>query len=230
MRRAVEMTNALGADLTVVTGDFITGAGDPLETCIAELSRLRAPLGVWGCNGNHEIYADAEAKSKELFGGYGMRLLRQESATLAWHGQPFNLIGVDYETTFDNVGRPRIFLTEIEEQVRRDMPNILLSHNPNTFPRAAELGVELMLTGHTHGGQIRVEILHRNLSPARFLTPYIAGLYSRGLGVSSRASADEAARGAQALVYVNRGLGTIGMPIRLGVQPEITLRTPLSRA
>ena len=138
---------------------------DPLEECIAELSHLRAPLGVWGSNGNHEIYARAEAKAKELFGGYGMRLLRQESATVAWHGQAFNLIGVDYETTFDNFGRPRIFLTEIEEQVRRDMPNILLSHNPNTFPRAAELGVELMLTGHTHGGQIGVEILHRNLEP-----------------------------------------------------------------
>ncbi len=66
VRRAVGMTNELGADLTVVTGDFITGAGDPIADCIEEVSNLRAPLGVWGCNGNHEIYAKAEATAQTL--------------------------------------------------------------------------------------------------------------------------------------------------------------------
>ena len=63
VRRAVGMANELGGDLTVVTGDFLTGRTDPLEDCITELSRLRAPLGVWGCNGNHEIYAKARRRS-----------------------------------------------------------------------------------------------------------------------------------------------------------------------
>ena len=230
VHRAVDIANSLGADLTVVTGDFITGAGDPLEECIAELSRLRAPLGVWGCNGNHEIYADVEAEAQELFQRYGMRLLRQESARLEWRGQPVNLIGVDYELTFDRRGRRRTMLSEIEPLVRRDMPNILFSHNPNSFRRAAELGIELMLTGHTHGGQVRVEILDHRLSPARFLTPYVEGLYRRPMGASSRlddAAAWEGPNGAggASVVYVNRGLGTIGMPVRLGVPPEITLHT-----
>src|SRR5260370_16291276 len=57
VRRAVDMANDLGANLAVVTGDFITGAGDPLEECIEEVRRLSAPLGIYGCNGNHEIYA-----------------------------------------------------------------------------------------------------------------------------------------------------------------------------
>ncbi len=228
IRRAVDMANDLGADVTMVTGDFITGAGDPLEECIAELSRLHAPIGVWGCNGNHEIYAHVEAEAAELFERYGMRLLRQQNATLNWHGQPINLIGVDYQTAEDAIGRPRVYLTEIESLVRRDMPNILLSHNPNTFRRSAELGIELMLTGHTHGGQVRVEILHQNLSPARFMTPYIAGLYSRPLGAPSTVSDDDPPsdpKKPEAVLYVNRGLGTIGIPVRLGVPPEITLHT-----
>ena len=67
VRRAVEIANSLGADLAVITGDFISGHYDPLEDCIAELSQLRAPLGRWGCNGNHEIYAQAEDAAQELF-------------------------------------------------------------------------------------------------------------------------------------------------------------------
>ena len=84
VRRAVEMGNALGADLTVVTGDFITSANDPLEDCIAELSRLHAPLGVWGCNGNHEIYAGAEERAQQLFERFGIRLLRHQNTELDW--------------------------------------------------------------------------------------------------------------------------------------------------
>jgi len=60
VRRAVDMANDLRADLAVVTGDFITGASDPIADCIEEIRNLRAPLGVFGCNGNHEIYARAE--------------------------------------------------------------------------------------------------------------------------------------------------------------------------
>jgi len=63
----VDIANELGADLAVVTGDFITGAGDSLADCIDEIRHLRAPLGVWGCNGNHEIYARAEDEAQRLF-------------------------------------------------------------------------------------------------------------------------------------------------------------------
>src|SRR5581483_2291923 len=85
VRRAVEMTNDLRADLAVVTGDFVSSHHDPLDVCIAELSVLRAPLGVWGCNGNHEIYAGAEDAATELFAQHGMKLLRQQSVQLDLH-------------------------------------------------------------------------------------------------------------------------------------------------
>lgn len=234
VRRAVGMANELKGDLAVVTGDFITGRTDPLEDCIAELSRLRAPLGVWGCNGNHEIYAKAEAKSAELFQKFGMKLLRQENVELRWQGSAFNLIGVDYQRQRDTDGTPLPILSGMEPMVRRDVPNILLSHNPNSFPKAAELGIELSLAGHTHGGQVRVEILDHRWSPAEFLTPYVAGLYQRPLLVSSNFNNADVTgyrditipQGqAASSIYVNRGLGTIGAPIRLGVPPEITLIT-----
>ncbi|HXR10389.1 MAG TPA: metallophosphoesterase, partial [Candidatus Acidoferrales bacterium] len=229
VRRAVSMANELNADLAVVTGDFITGSGDPIEECIAELAQLRAPLGIWGCNGNHEIYAGAEALAAELFRKNGMRLLRQEQAELRWNGWPFNLIGVDYQRQRAASGEKLVMLQGVEPLVRRGMPNILLSHNPNSFPRAAELGIEVSLAGHTHGGQVKVEILDHSLSPATLITPYIAGFYARPLGAPATTSDHDlrasSASSSNAVIYVNRGLGTIGTPVRLGVPPEITLHT-----
>src|ERR1700732_471053 len=120
--RAVDMANELRPDISFVTGDFVSSEGDPLDACIAELARLRAPLGVWGCNGNHEIYAGVEALSAELFQRHGMRLLRQESAELIWHGQPFNLLGVDYQRDHMTSGeRSGPMLAEIEPLIRCDM-------------------------------------------------------------------------------------------------------------
>lgn len=83
VRRAVDMSNEQAADLAVVTGDFITGASDPVAECVEELRHLRAPLGAWGCNGNHEIYAKAEDAAQRLFAQAGMKLLRQERAQLS---------------------------------------------------------------------------------------------------------------------------------------------------
>ena len=238
VRRAVDMANNLGADLAVVTGDLITGVGDPIEDCVDEIRHLHAPLGIWGCNGNHEIYARAEDEAGSLYTQAGMKLLRHENAQITFNGAQFNLIGVDYQRERTSRGQRQQTLARLEPLVRRDMPNILLSHNPNTFNRATELGIELSLAGHTHGGQIQVEILDHRLSPARFITDYIAGLYQRPLFApapneratpvvsSSRRfspSLFPPQSSAMAHIYVNRGLGTVGAPVRLGVPPEISL-------
>ncbi len=238
VRRAVDMANDLGADLAVVTGDLITGTGDSITDCVDEIRHLHAPLGIWGCNGNHEIYARAEDEAAYLYTQAGMKLLRHENAQITFKGASFNLIGVDYQRERTSRGQRQQTLALVEPLVRRDMPNILLSHNPNTFNRAAELGIELSLAGHTHGGQIQVEILDHRLSPARFMTDYIAGLYQRPLfapAPTERASTGSSASrtftasllsppsAPLAHIYVNRGLGTVGAPVRLGVPPEISL-------
>jgi predicted MPP superfamily phosphohydrolase len=235
--RAVAMANELRPDLSVVTGDFVSGEGDPLETCIMELSKLRAPLGVWGCNGNHEIYAGVEDEAERLFQKHGMKLLRGRNEVIGSNGARFNLIGVDYQRDhMVSGGRTEPMLSEIEHIIRRDMPNILLSHNPNSFPRAAQLGIELSLAGHTHGGQVKLEIVDHNITPARLISPFVAGLYRLPMqpaGVSHQASGKthgpeptlRTNGDSKAALYVNRGLGTFGFPVRLGVPPEITLLT-----
>jgi hypothetical protein len=240
VRRAVDMANELGADLAVVTGDFITGASDPLPDCIDEIRNLHAPLGIFGCNGNHEIYARAEDAAQSLFSQAGMKLLRHENVPVSFRGAYFNILGVDYQRERSPSGQRLTMLPDLAPLVRRNMPNILLSHNPNTFNRAAELGIELSLAGHTHGGQIQVEILDHSLSPARFITDYIAGAFFRPLSMpaadlralkdanysaSNLAQASAHAHPPLSVLYVNRGLGTVGAPVRLGVPPEITLIT-----
>jgi predicted MPP superfamily phosphohydrolase len=254
--RAVAMANELKPDISFVTGDFISSEGDPLDVCINELAKLRAPLGVWGCNGNHEIYAGVEDEAERLFHEKGMRLLRAENQIIEHNGARFNLLGVDYQRDHMVSGeRTGPMLSEIEHLVRRDMPNILLSHNPNSFHRAAELGIELSLAGHTHGGQIKFEIVDHSVSPARLISPFVAGLYllplqpsaisrqpsgkthdadslvahpnvakdaTLGWGTLSLGTANGSSKAA---LYVNRGLGTFGFPVRIGVPPEITLLT-----
>jgi uncharacterized protein len=223
--RAVAMANDLQPDISFVTGDFVSGEGDPLDVCITELSRLRAPLGVWGCNGNHEIYAGVEGDAERLFREKGMRLLRAANAVVEFNGGRFNLLGVDYQRDhMVSGGGTGPMLAEIEHLIRRDMPNILLSHNPNSFHRAADLGVELSLAGHTHGGQIKFEIVDHSVSPARLISPFVAGLYR--LPMNGHAGAASARNGLpKAALYVNRGLGTFGFPVRIGVPPEITVLT-----
>src|SRR5271165_6663991 len=109
-------------------------------------------------------------------------------------------------------------LREIEHLIRRDMPNVLLSHNPNSFHRAAELGIELSLAGHTHGGQVKVEIVDHSVSPARLISPFVAGLYRLPIPLpiptNGHANADLANGHHKAALYVNRGLGTFGFPVR----------------
>jgi uncharacterized protein len=231
IRRAVDMANDLRPDISFVTGDFVSSEGDPLDACITELSRLRAPLGVWGCNGNHEIYAGVEDEAERLFREKGMRLLRSRNEVIEHNGARFNLLGVDYQRDHMTGGErtnPQLMLREIEALIRRDMPNFLLSHNPNSFHRAAELGIELSLAGHTHGGQVKFEIVDHSLNPARLITPFVAGLYRLPIPIptSDPVAAMSASNGEQkAALYVNRGLGTLGFPVRLNVPPEITLLT-----
>jgi uncharacterized protein len=231
IRRAVDLANTLKPDLAVLTGDLITSERDPLEDCIMELSRLQAPLGVWGCLGNHERWSEVEARAQALFARHGMRLLRQQCVELSWRGGAINLIRVDDQRERARLGEPSSLLRGIKRLVRRDIPNILLSHNPDTFPRAAALGIELGLAGHTHGGQLRLVLGGRQWSPASLVTPFVAGLYRLPLGPKGHTTGDTLACCPQesAFLYVNRGLGTFGLPVRLGVPPEITVLTLRAR-
>ena len=122
-----------------------------------------------------------------------------------------NLIGIDYQqrrSSRDHDGHlVDRYLEGSEKLVMPDMVNILLCHNPNSFDRAAELGIDLTLAGHSHGGQLALSFINRGLTLVRPETRYVSGWYEKS--------------GSQ--LYVNRGIGTTGPPIRLGARPEITV-------
>jgi uncharacterized protein len=211
IRHVVEMTNALKPDLIVMTGDFITWDPDTQEAAVKSVSGLKAPLGIYGCLGNHEMMTGTEASITALFAQNNVKILRQERAPIQVGKECLNMIGVDYEYRKHRApyGHHVVpgYLENVKPLMAADQVNILLSHNPNTFDRAAELGIDLSLSGHTHGGQIALNFISPDLSLARLMTPYVKGHFQKPGGQ----------------LYVNRGIGTIGIPIRFDAPPEITM-------
>jgi predicted MPP superfamily phosphohydrolase len=201
LARAVDMANETRPHLAVVTGDLITSHGDPLDACLRQLARLRADAGTLGCLGNHEIYAGVEDEAAAKAARLGMPFLRHEARRLRFGGATLNVAGVDYQKMHHS------YLVGAEGLKAPNAVNILLSHNPDVFDVAATQGWDLTLSGHTHGGQVTIEILNQHLSAARFFTPYVYGLYRAG-GRS---------------IWVTRGIGTVGLPARLGAPPEVVL-------
>jgi uncharacterized protein len=209
IRKYVAIANAQKADLIVLTGDFVTFDPGTQQPVVDALRGLRAPFGVYGSLGNHDAWAGVEDSITELFSQAGVRILRAANTPIASHGESFNLIGVDFQSPRRFGPSPPVkrLLGNIEGLVDRDRVNILLSHNPDTFDRAAELGIDLSLAGHTHGGQAALEFISPEIAPSRFVTPYVAGWFRKPGGQ----------------LYVNRGIGTIFIPIRIGAPPEITV-------
>jgi uncharacterized protein len=198
IRRFVTITNQLKPDLVVMTGDYLSWDPAAQREVVQALAGLRAPYGVFGSLGNHESITDTEESITRLFAAQNIHILRQERAAIRLGGEMLNLIGIDDSITDDS---------EVKGLVMPGTVNIVLNHNPNDFDQAVELGFDLMLAGHTHGGQLSLESLHRGLSLARMETPYVSGWFQKSGGQ----------------LYVNRGIGTTMLPIRLGARPEITI-------
>jgi predicted MPP superfamily phosphohydrolase len=211
IRKYVAIANSQKPDMVVLTGDFVTFDPATENAAVEALRGLRAPYGVWGSLGNHDAWAGVEESISELFRQAGVRILRSEGVSIAAHGESFQLLGVDFESPhrFGPTPATPHVLADIEGLLDPHRVKILLSHNPDTFPRAAELGIDLSLAGHTHGGQAALEFISPEIAPSRLVTPYVAGRFERN--------------GAQ--LYVNRGIGTVFVPIRLGAPPELTVYT-----
>jgi predicted MPP superfamily phosphohydrolase len=211
IRKYVRIANQLKPDLIALTGDFVTWVADPEEAVVRALSDLKAPFGVYGCLGNHDAWARVEDSITELFAQCGVHILRQARTPLRLGGESINLMGIDFANSRHmSAGKGHMTsqrLEGLEGLMAPETVNILLSHNPETFDRAAELGIDLSLAGHTHGGQIALEFISPEIAPSRIVTPYVAGLFQQPGGQ----------------LYVNRGIGTIAAPMRVGAPPEITV-------
>jgi hypothetical protein len=191
--------NALEPDLIVVTGDLVDGPVEHLADEVAPFAELRARHGVYFVTGNHDYYSGADPWLAQVR-ALGMRPLRNERVTIERDGASFDLAGVDDH-------RASLFGPGHGEDVPRALAGrdparavILLAHDPTTFKAAAPLGVDLQISGHTHGGQ---------LWPfgylVRLAVTFVAGHYRRG----------------DAQLFVSRGTGFWGPPMRLGAPAEI---------
>ncbi len=206
---------SLGTDLIVVPGDFVNSQTEEVYPFAEAFSALHAPCGVYGVMGNHDFYApDPDRVAREV-DGCGVRLLRNDSTILAKNGAQIALLGID------DVGRPDRAASHIENAsrgIRDGLVRILLCHRPYFLDEAASAGMDVVLSGHTHGGQIVLgHIGGVALTPAALASPYVWGKYSRG----------------RTQMYVSRGIGTVGLPMRINCPPEITkitLRRPAAAA
>jgi hypothetical protein len=208
LRRVVDATNALGADLIAVTGDLVDDRSEDVTAYIAGLGALRAPLGVFMIPGNHDIMAGWDAVHRGLRAARigkvlvnGVHILRRGTASLA-------LIGTGDPAAW---GRgPAAAVPDIAKALRavpRDVTVVALAHNPSLWPSLVERGVAVTLSGHTHWGQFAVPHLDWSLA-SMFL--------ERAMG---------AHRADSSLLYINPGIGYWGIPFRIGASPEITLVT-----
>jgi predicted MPP superfamily phosphohydrolase len=189
----------LKPDLLVVTGDIVHNSPEFARQAAEAIASIPTVHGIFACLGNHDFWAGPDAVERELE-RTGVQVLRNRGVLLQRGGRGLWLCGVDdpWSGRFDLRaalrGRPE------------GMATVLLSHQPNTWRRAQDLGVQLQLSGHTHGGQLALLWLHRSLSLARLITPFVAGLYRAG----------------RSYLYVNRGAGSVMPIVRLGARPEVT--------
>jgi predicted MPP superfamily phosphohydrolase len=201
IERAVEIANNLKPDIIALTGDYVSHEREYAVPCAEILGRLKARCGVFAILGNHDHWTDAKlitdlfrAEGITVLVNEGMRFEHPESA-----GAAFWLAGVD-DTMVGLEDLPLALAGS-----RADEMKLLLAHNPIILRRAARAGVDLVLSGHTHGGQVtwRSEASPSGRPRRRLL---------RGLG-----------RQGATQIYVSRGLGTVVLPVRYGCLPEVSL-------
>jgi uncharacterized protein len=213
MEEAVALVAAERPDLVALTGDFVNHDHREAGLILPALDRLAAPLGVYGVLGNHDHYAHAPSVAR-LVGAGSVDLLVNDARTLRVDGARLHVLGTDntgFGQNYADLGR-----TLARAEPDGDDAFILLAHDPTFWDiqvREQAPQIDLMLSGHTHGGQVGFELGPLRWSLARLVYRRWAGLYG-----------EDGPAGRQHL-YVNRGLSTVGPPVRLGIRPEITILT-----
>lgn len=213
MNEIFEIVNSLDANAIMVTGDFVDSSDSQIEPLYNALRMLRAEFGIFGCLGNHDHFATAQKVSAAVE-QCGITMLNNSHALLEINGERLAVIGID------DAGRGQSNFADWHKAligVHSDLFRIALTHRPDAWDRCRELGMNLTLAGHTHGGQVGFKLGPLNLNPVYLVHRYAMGLYTEE----------------KKHLYVNVGVGMVGVPIRM-VRPEITMftlrRSPILRS
>ncbi len=196
IERAVKIANRLKPDMFILTGDYVSHENKYIAPVAQTLGTLSSEFGTYACLGNHDHWTDPALVVKK-FQDAGIRMLVNEGFRFEARGASFWLGGVDDHM----VGK-----TDLAATLKGSFPDemkLLLAHNPIIFRQATRFGVDLTLSGHTHGGQIKVRDPEKRLLPKRKLT---SGLHQRK----------------DSQIYITRGIGTVVLPIRYQCPPEIS--------
>lgn len=215
MWEAVSMINALNPDIVAITGDFVNHDAAELAVIAPALKALKSDLGIYGCLGNHDHYADVDALVSRIR-ATPVELLVNARRTISVDGAKLHVLGTDntgFRQTYADLPRAVAGIEPGGESAQ-----ILLAHDPTFWDghvRPGYADIDLMLCGHTHGGQLGFEWGPVRWGLANMVYDRWAGLYAE----------PRREGGSAQFLYVNRGLGTVGPPLRLGIRPEITLLT-----
>lgn len=209
IRAAIGMVNDLHPDLIVLTGDFVTvpwvghkkAGAAAAEPCAQLLRNLQAPYGLWAVLGNHDSFTNPGRVTSALH-AVGIQVLANQSVPIEKNGGRFWLAGVN-----DVMGRTADLPATLQ-RVPPDEAVVLLAHEPDYADYVARYAVDLQLSGHSHGGQVRLPWITPFFLP-ELAKKYVLGLYNIGA----------------LTLYTNAGLGTVAIPARLNCPPEITFLT-----
>jgi predicted MPP superfamily phosphohydrolase len=220
IKKAVALINAQQPDCIFFTGDLVNNRAEEIQPYIIELKKLKAPSGIFSVLGNHDYGDYVSWKTPEEKIGnllqlkkyqkeLGWNLLHNEHVSIGKGDAQINLIGVENWSSkmhFTKYGD----LTKATSGIDPNLFTVLLSHDPSHFDKEVSINfpwITMTLSGHTHGMQFGIETKHVRWSPIKYVYPHWAGLYHIG----------------RQYLYVNRGLGALGFPGRIGMQPEITV-------
>jgi predicted MPP superfamily phosphohydrolase len=201
VRRVVQLANSARADMIALTGDYTTQYRRYVEPCAEALAELSAPEGVWAVLGNHDHNTDGPL-TRQALARHGMNVLTNENTLLRRGADTLQLAGAD------DWGWGKADFKRALQGLDLARPTVLLSHEPISFDLEETRGVALTLSGHTHGGQVNLPVVG---SPVKYVwgkyLHYLRGLHER-----------DGER-----LYVSRGTGMIGVPVRLGARPEVAV-------
>ena len=215
MREYADVINELGSDIICIPGDFVNSRLDEVPPLVKAFRDLKAKHGVFGSLGNHDFFSNADYVAKSLSNETPVQVLRNEHRKVTIKGKDLLIMGVD-DTRGGGADMNTImrYYENTESKMKQTegdvsgKPKILLCHKPYGFDELAKKEIDLILSGHTHGGQVvPVKLGNFNLSFAAAVSKYIEGLYKIG----------------KSQMYVSRGIGSVALPIRLNCPPEITV-------